>query len=76
MRLERQETYCALEGCQWCARVDWPCRFCAGAGRWHPERPQRDADGLIVWARVDEPCRMCAGTGKEHNPLPAAPSRP
>ncbi|GAA2729252.1 hypothetical protein [Actinocorallia aurantiaca] len=62
---------CGLDPCGWCDRDDLACRFCTGSGWWRPEKPQREAGGVIGWVRVDEPCRMCAGTGKEHDPLPA-----
>ncbi|MBV2362867.1 hypothetical protein ACFPZ0_21170 [Streptomonospora nanhaiensis] len=61
---------CALTDCPWCGRADLVCRFCAGTGRWSPERPVTDSDGMIVWERITEECRMCVGTGKEHRHTP------
>ncbi|GAB3205377.1 hypothetical protein SAMN02745673_00955 [Marinactinospora thermotolerans DSM 45154] len=77
MRVGRTRQRCGVDGCEWCAGAGRPCRFCAGTRRWRPERPLRDADGVIGWVRVEEECRMCGGTGREHNPLdaPAAGSR-
>lgn len=69
MRLEALRARCELDDCEWCDHADRRCRHCGGAGRWRPEAPCLDANGVIGWTRVEEPCRMCAGTGKEHNPL-------
>ncbi|MFC7327814.1 hypothetical protein [Marinactinospora rubrisoli] len=57
---------CALTDCPWCARDDLACHYCGGTGQWRPEKPVRDASGLIAWTRVAEDCRMCTGTGKKH----------
>ncbi|GAA3974716.1 hypothetical protein FOF52_01465 [Thermobifida alba] len=69
MPVETLRARCEVDGCEWCDRSDLPCRYCGGTGQWRPERPRRDAAGVIGWIRVLEQCRMCGGTGREHNPL-------